>query len=165
MSCGQIRQPMEKRHEHDGAPALPNRCILDRLEIELAGHAGTGNGKLPVTFDDFCTTDRNPSFDHTEYPRSRRTGPCGNYRGRTPAMRNGGSRTSSGSPIATPTTPSRRTKSKHIRSTVDKSARHGRDGGILSTAGGNSGDARQLYRQQSAHACAADGGNQTQPHT
>jgi hypothetical protein len=27
--------------------------MLDRIEIELAGHAGKDNGALPVTFDDF----------------------------------------------------------------------------------------------------------------
>jgi hypothetical protein len=30
------------------------RRILDRLEIELAHHAGTDNGKLPCTFDHFA---------------------------------------------------------------------------------------------------------------
>ena len=30
------------------------RRIIDRLEIELAHHAGTDNGKLPCTFDHFA---------------------------------------------------------------------------------------------------------------
>src|SRR5262245_43817026 len=29
------------------------RQILDRLEIEIANHGGTGNGALIVTYDDF----------------------------------------------------------------------------------------------------------------
>jgi hypothetical protein len=33
--------------------SLSARRMLDRIEIELAGHGGTGNGKLPVTYDDF----------------------------------------------------------------------------------------------------------------
>jgi hypothetical protein len=33
--------------------SLSARRILDRIEIELADHGGTDNGKLPVTFDDF----------------------------------------------------------------------------------------------------------------
>jgi hypothetical protein len=37
-----------------GVLSLSARRILDRLEIELANHGGTENGKLPVTFDDFC---------------------------------------------------------------------------------------------------------------
>jgi hypothetical protein len=37
-----------------GALSLSGRRMLDRLEIELANHGGTDNGKLPVTFDDFC---------------------------------------------------------------------------------------------------------------
>jgi hypothetical protein len=41
-----------------GSPAfcvlsLSARRVLDRLEIELASHGGTNNGKLPVTFADF----------------------------------------------------------------------------------------------------------------
>jgi hypothetical protein len=32
---------------------LSARRILERIEIELAGHGGTDNGRLPVTFDDF----------------------------------------------------------------------------------------------------------------
>lgn len=35
------------------ALSLSGRRILDRLEIELADHGGTDNGKLPVTYDDF----------------------------------------------------------------------------------------------------------------
>jgi hypothetical protein len=35
------------------ALSLSARRILDRIEIELADHGGTDNGKLPVTFDDF----------------------------------------------------------------------------------------------------------------
>lgn len=35
------------------ALSLSARRILDRLEIELADHGGTDNGKLPCTFDDF----------------------------------------------------------------------------------------------------------------
>jgi hypothetical protein len=30
-----------------------SRRVLDRIEIELADHGGTDNGKLPVTYDDF----------------------------------------------------------------------------------------------------------------
>jgi hypothetical protein len=33
--------------------SLSARRVLDRLEIELADHGGTDNGKLPVTYDDF----------------------------------------------------------------------------------------------------------------
>jgi hypothetical protein len=33
--------------------SLSGRRILDRLEIELANHAGRDNGRLPVTFADF----------------------------------------------------------------------------------------------------------------
>jgi hypothetical protein len=33
--------------------SLSARRMLDRIEIELADHGGTDNGKLPVTFDDF----------------------------------------------------------------------------------------------------------------
>ena len=33
--------------------SLSARRVLDRLEIELASHGGTSNGKLPVTFADF----------------------------------------------------------------------------------------------------------------
>jgi hypothetical protein len=33
--------------------SLSARRVLDRIEIELADHGGTDNGKLPVTFDDF----------------------------------------------------------------------------------------------------------------
>lgn len=36
-----------------GALSLTGRRILDRLEIELADHGGTENGRLPVTYDDF----------------------------------------------------------------------------------------------------------------
>jgi hypothetical protein len=32
---------------------LSARRMLERIEIELAGHGGTDNGRLPVTFDDF----------------------------------------------------------------------------------------------------------------
>ncbi|MDR3484631.1 MAG: hypothetical protein P4M05_06945 [Bradyrhizobium sp.] len=35
------------------ALSLSGRRILDRLEIELANHGGTQNGKLPVTYGDF----------------------------------------------------------------------------------------------------------------
>lgn len=37
-----------------GTLSLWGRRILDRLEIELGDHRCTENGKLPVTFDDFC---------------------------------------------------------------------------------------------------------------
>lgn len=33
--------------------SLSARRLLDRIEIELADHGGTENGKLPVTYDDF----------------------------------------------------------------------------------------------------------------
>jgi hypothetical protein len=35
------------------ALSLSARRILDRLEIEMADHGGTSNGKLPATYDDF----------------------------------------------------------------------------------------------------------------
>ena len=35
--------------------SLSARRVLDRLEIELADHGGTDNGKLPVTYQDFET--------------------------------------------------------------------------------------------------------------
>ena len=35
------------------ALSLSGRRVLDRIEIELADHGGTDNGKLPVTYDDF----------------------------------------------------------------------------------------------------------------
>jgi hypothetical protein len=35
------------------ALSLSARRVLDRIEIELADHGGTDNGKLPVTYDDF----------------------------------------------------------------------------------------------------------------
>jgi hypothetical protein len=35
------------------ALSLTARRVLDRIEIELADHGGTDNGKLPVTYDDF----------------------------------------------------------------------------------------------------------------
>jgi hypothetical protein len=35
------------------ALSLSARRVIDRIEIEFAGHGGTGNGKLPVTYDDF----------------------------------------------------------------------------------------------------------------
>ena len=35
------------------ALSLSARRVLDRVEIELANHGGTDNGKLPVTYDDF----------------------------------------------------------------------------------------------------------------
>ncbi len=34
--------------------SLSARRVLDRIEIELADHGGVDNGKLPVTYDDFC---------------------------------------------------------------------------------------------------------------
>jgi hypothetical protein len=34
--------------------SLSGRKVLDRIEIELAEHGGAYNGKLPVTFEDFC---------------------------------------------------------------------------------------------------------------
>jgi hypothetical protein len=37
------------------ALSLSARRMLDRIEIELASHGGTDNGKLPVTYDDFYT--------------------------------------------------------------------------------------------------------------
>jgi hypothetical protein len=33
--------------------SLSGRRVLDRVEIELAHHGGTDNGRLPVTYDDF----------------------------------------------------------------------------------------------------------------
>ena len=33
--------------------SLSARRVLDRLEVEMASHGGTDNGKLPVTFSDF----------------------------------------------------------------------------------------------------------------
>ena len=33
--------------------SLSARRILDRIEIELADHGGSDNGKLPITYDDF----------------------------------------------------------------------------------------------------------------
>jgi hypothetical protein len=33
--------------------SLSARRVLDRLEIELAGHGGTDNGRLPCTYEDF----------------------------------------------------------------------------------------------------------------
>jgi hypothetical protein len=33
--------------------SLSCRRVLERIEIELADHGGTDNGKLPVTYDDF----------------------------------------------------------------------------------------------------------------
>jgi hypothetical protein len=36
------------------ALSLSARRVLDRIEIELADHGGTDNGKLPVTYDDFA---------------------------------------------------------------------------------------------------------------
>jgi hypothetical protein len=35
------------------ALSLSARRVLDRLEIELADHGGSNNGRLPVTYDDF----------------------------------------------------------------------------------------------------------------
>jgi hypothetical protein len=35
------------------ALSLSARRMLDRLEIEMADHGGTDNGKLPTTYDDF----------------------------------------------------------------------------------------------------------------
>jgi hypothetical protein len=35
------------------ALSLSARRVLDRVEIELADHGGTDNGRLPVTYDDF----------------------------------------------------------------------------------------------------------------
>jgi hypothetical protein len=35
------------------ALSLSARRVLDRLEIEMADHGGTDNGKLPATYDDF----------------------------------------------------------------------------------------------------------------
>ena len=35
------------------ALSLSARRLLDRVEIEMAEHGGTDNGKLPVTYDDF----------------------------------------------------------------------------------------------------------------
>jgi hypothetical protein len=35
------------------ALSLSARRVLDRLEIEMADHGGTDNGRLPVTYDDF----------------------------------------------------------------------------------------------------------------
>lgn len=35
------------------ALSLSARRVLDRLEIELADHGGTDNGRLPCTYDDF----------------------------------------------------------------------------------------------------------------
>jgi hypothetical protein len=35
------------------ALSLSARCVLDRIEIELAQHGGRDNGGLPVTYDDF----------------------------------------------------------------------------------------------------------------
>jgi len=35
------------------ALSLSGRRVLDRIEVEYASHGGTGNGKLPVTYDDF----------------------------------------------------------------------------------------------------------------
>jgi hypothetical protein len=35
------------------ALSLSARRILDRIEIELADHSGSDNGKLPITFNDF----------------------------------------------------------------------------------------------------------------
>jgi hypothetical protein len=37
------------------ALSLSARRAMDRIEIELADHGGTDNGKLPVTYDDFET--------------------------------------------------------------------------------------------------------------
>lgn len=34
--------------------SLSARRILDRLEVELAHHGGTDNGRLPVTYDNFA---------------------------------------------------------------------------------------------------------------
>jgi hypothetical protein len=36
------------------ALSLSARRVLDRVEIEMADHGGTDNGKLPVTYDDFA---------------------------------------------------------------------------------------------------------------
>lgn len=36
------------------ALSLAGRRLLDRIEIEHGHHGGTSNGKLPVTFDQFC---------------------------------------------------------------------------------------------------------------
>jgi hypothetical protein len=36
------------------ALSLAGRRVIDRVEIEHGHHAGTDNGKLPVTFDQFC---------------------------------------------------------------------------------------------------------------
>ena len=33
--------------------SLSARRVIDRVEIELAHHGGTDNGRLPVTYDDF----------------------------------------------------------------------------------------------------------------
>ena len=33
--------------------SLSARRMLDRIEIEMADHGGTDNGRLPVTYDDF----------------------------------------------------------------------------------------------------------------
>src|SRR5215212_2079769 len=40
--------------------SLSARRVLDRLEIEMAAHGGTDNGRLPCTFNDFekCGIDR-----------------------------------------------------------------------------------------------------------
>jgi hypothetical protein len=34
--------------------SLSAHRVLDRIQIELAQHGGTDNGKLPVTYDQFC---------------------------------------------------------------------------------------------------------------
>jgi hypothetical protein len=36
------------------ALSLAGRRVIDRVEIEHGHHGGTDNGKLPVTFDQFC---------------------------------------------------------------------------------------------------------------
>ena len=37
------------------AMTLSAHRVISRIEIELANHGGTDNGRLPVTFDDFVT--------------------------------------------------------------------------------------------------------------
>ena len=58
--------------------------MLDRIEIELASHAGKDNGSLPVTFDDFieyanpaqsdCTVTTRPCRPRIRYLHA---GSCG----------------------------------------------------------------------------------------
>jgi hypothetical protein len=81
--------------------SLSAHRLLVRIEIELADHGGTDNGKLPVTFEDFRRFGTTWRQSHQRSASARHSVSSKSLDAAAQAMPSSAGRTFSGSPIAT----------------------------------------------------------------